>query len=100
MLDNIEANEEFEDMSDPVLENTFADLVDDVVNNPGQIPEKIKDKLSGMEGLLKQESIWARLKELHRVAGVKRKLSDSDWSSSSTGTEFNTFLLQTFANLS
>ena len=84
------------EISDPVLEDTFAELVDGIVNNPGQIPDIIKDKLSGLEEILTQWSfdkiggpgtlrgIWAKLKELQKVAGVKRKLTDRDYSGTSS----------------
>ena len=96
MIDEAEATNELLEASDPVIENTFAELVDIVVSNPGQIPELIKDKISGIEHALTQDSfdkiggpgtlrgIWARLEELRRVAGVKRKLTNRDWSSSSS----------------
>ena len=76
MIDEAEATNELLEASDPVIENTFAELVDIVISNPGQIPELIKDKISGIEYALTQDSfykiggpgtlrgIWARLKEL------------------------------------
>ena len=41
MIDEAEATNELLEASDPVMENTFAELVDIVVSNPGQIPELI-----------------------------------------------------------
>ena len=56
MIDEAEATNELLEASDPVIENTFAELVDIVVSNPGQIPELIKDKISGIEHALMQDS--------------------------------------------
>ena len=68
-------------------------IIDEVVNNPGQISEQINRKISGLEEALHQGSfdriggrgtlreIWARLKRLQMVSGVKRKLADRDWES-------------------
>ena len=56
MIDEAEATNELLEASDPVIENTFAELVDIVVSNPGQIPELIKDKISGIEHALTQDS--------------------------------------------
>ena len=56
ILDNIEAKEELNEISDPGIENAFAELVDEIINNPGQIPDAIKDKLSGIGETLDQWS--------------------------------------------
>ena len=69
MIDEAEATNELLEASDPVIENTFAELVDIVVSNHGH-------KISGIDHALTQDSfdkiggpgtlrgIWARLKEL------------------------------------
>ena len=58
MIDEAEATNELLEASDPVIENTFAELVDIVVSNPGHIPQLIKDKISGIEHALTQDSFY------------------------------------------
>ena len=52
MMDAMEAMQELQEASDPVLEHTLAELVDNVVNNPGQIPDIIQEKITGLEVVL------------------------------------------------
>jgi len=64
-------------------------VVNDVVNNPGQLSQVIQkngmDKslnqanidMIGGPGILKE--VWSRLKRLELVLGVKRKLTERDW---------------------
>ena len=92
-IHEVEAAQELEADSDPDLEETFASMVDEVIHHPGQISEKVNEKITGLEESLTQGSfdriggsgtlreIWARLKTLHRVSGVKRKRADCDWQS-------------------
>ena len=91
LIDGAETDRDFELLSDPDLEETFASMVDGVVHNPGQISEFVNSKVSGLEESITQDSfdriggkgtlreIWLRLKRLHQVSGVKRKLDDRDW---------------------
>ena len=93
LLDEADAEQSFANVSDPDIEETFASMIVDIVNNPGQISEQINRKISGLEEALHQGSfdriggrgtlreIWARLKRLQMVSGVKRKLADRDWES-------------------
>ena len=90
-IDQAEADQRLMDESDPNLEETFASMIDDVVNHTGQISDQINSKISGLENSLHQGSfdkiggkgtlreIWSRLKALKKVSGVKRKLVDRDW---------------------
>ena len=91
IIDPAEAEQDFEDMSDPNIEDTFTSMVYEIVNHPGQISDHVNNKISGLEESLHQGSfdkiggkgtlrkIWARPKRLHTVCGVKRKLVDRDW---------------------
>ena len=48
-IDQAEADQRLMDESDPNLEETFASMIDDVVNHPGQISDQINSKISGLE---------------------------------------------------
>ena len=96
LIDDAEASHAWDVSSDPELEGAFVSMVDEIVSNPGQLPEIIKRRSSGLTESIRQSSIdeiggpgtlreiWARLKSLEKVCGVKRKLSERDWGSTAS----------------
>ena len=97
MLDEIEATGMLEGTPDPNLEEVLVGLVDEVINTSHQMTDFIKRNWGGGEwsgrsyhaigGRGKLGRVWELLKEVRRVVGVKRKLSDADWASSETSAD-------------
>ena len=90
VMDEAEASQAWDLSSDPELEEVFVSMVDEIINNPSQLSEAIRRRVPNIDSSLTQSSfdqiggqgtlrqIWAKLKELERVLGVKRKLSEND----------------------
>ena len=69
IIDQAETEQDFENDSDPNLEETFASMIDEVVNHPGQISEQVNNKITGLEEQLNQGSF-------DRIVGKFGKFED------------------------
>ena len=95
LISRIEQTSSWADGSDPDIEMSFVGLVSELTfNNVFQVEDSIGERvkihgqndvvsngggswLNSVDGNLTLNKIWTILKEVDRVVGVKRKLSDS-----------------------